>query len=229
MAIIVADIAVDHPRSSLVQQLCDLASLDIISKQERDTLRYFITKDAESFHEDGVVARLYPLAMGRQVRVHRFDEADQAYERGEVVIEKAAATPGQLVANRKKQLRKDNPALSEAEAELLAQTQVFREDPALYWAHRHSVAFPGVPYPKPVAKEAPTREDVYEEAEQLMAREVGLTKRAALQRLVLAHQGERAYHEAYRDYHLQEGSFDGATAGETRAPGEKTVYDTMWG
>jgi hypothetical protein len=52
---------------------------------------------------------------------------------------------------------------------------------------------------------------------------------AALERLAVAHQGEGAYYEAYRHYHLSQGAFDGRSASAAATRVEKTVYDAMWG
>ena len=189
---------------------------------------YVIGQEAPArFADPEVRSCTWQLDGGRDVRVHRYGASDQARDHGEVILEKAEATPGQIVHARAQKLRKADPALSED----AAIARVFREDKDLYWAYQHSVAHPGVPYAGPVAKEARTPETVYEEAERLMAQEEGLTKRMALQRLLLAHQGERVYHEAWRAYQLGEGVFAGTTAGEAAAPVEKTWtgYAPMWG
>ena len=227
MPVIVGDIAIGHPRYSLVQQLLGLVAREVISKAELHTLHYVIEKEAGRFDDPDVRACTYPLDGGRQVRVHTYGQADRAQEMGETLIEKAAAAPGQVVHNRIGRLRKNTSALSESDAIV----QVFRDDPALYESYVMACR-KGEANPRPVTKAAPpTYEAVCQEAERLMAHEPGLTKRAALQRLALQHQGEPAYYEAYRRYHLSAGAFDGTTAGETRAPVDKTrtVYDRMWG
>jgi hypothetical protein len=155
MPIVVADIALNHPRASLVHQLLDLARREVISKQELYGLRYVIEKEWPArFADPAVQACTWQLDGGRDVRVHRYNEADAARWHGEVVVEKRAdhATPGQIVHARATKLRKDDPTLSED----AAQAQVFREDPELYWQYRHSVAHQGAPYPQPVAKAAPS-------------------------------------------------------------------------
>ena len=109
-----------------------------------------------------------------------------------------------------------------------AQAQVAKEHPALWDRHRHELVFPGRAL-ETMTKAAPlTTEAVCQEAEALMKREDGLTKRAALARLAQQHPEERAYYDAYRQFHLSEGLAEGDTLGEAERRVEKRVYDLMW-
>jgi hypothetical protein len=124
-------------------------------------------------------------------------------------------------------LRKERPDLTYDQAA----AEVFKADPQLWEDYRHAVAFPGVPSPKPVAKETLTDEVAMAEAEALTKREPGLTIAAALGRLAEQHPDQRVYNDLYRQCHFRarHTTLPGTTAGEAGVRVQKSVYDTMWG
>jgi hypothetical protein len=226
MAVTIADIAVGDPKHTIVQQLLELVRREVISKHELHLLRYTIDQESGQLDGAGVAALTYPLDGGRQVRVHKYGDSDRTHALGQTIIEKRTyASPAEEVEDRIRVLKQASPQLSRD----AAQAEVFKTDHDLY--DRHVMAMRrGDGHAQPLAKAAPlTDETVHQEAEALMAREEGLTKRRALARLAQEHPDEPAYSRCYRAYHLGEGLAEGTTAGEAERRVEKTVYDAMWG
>jgi hypothetical protein len=224
MPVTIADITLGHPRNRLVKQLYGLLTSKAITEPEYHALTFFIGKEQGALDTPGTLALTYPLERGRSVRVHKYSEGDQAHEMGQTLVEKAALTPTQVIAHRVSTLRKANPTLSETEA----QAQVLQGDRDLYEAYV-AAARKGEANPRPVAKAQPlTPEAVHQEAEALMAKEPGLTKRDALARLAQQHPDEREYSRCYRAYHLGEGLAEGDTLGETEAPAPVAKAEPVW-
>jgi hypothetical protein len=225
MAIIIAEITTAHPTRPWRDQADDLFARKAMSGMEYTTVHKWLAQ-AERDNRLPMPADTVhiPLADNRVLQVRRYGKADMAHEAGQVVITKAEATPGQVVHNRIARLRKDRPDLSYD----AAAAEVFRQDPDL-WQDYVMACRKGEANPRPVTKAQPvTYQDVCQEAERLMAREDGLTKRQAFERLAVEHPDQREFYEAYRRFHLSAGAFDSTTAGETRAPVEKGIYGSTW-
>ena len=207
----VAEILVDHPDQSIIDQVDRLYVRKVVSGTDYSALVRTIHDERHLLDDPLTAALTIALSDERTVCVRKYILPDgEAGQR--VRIEKRQfATPDEEIWFHIRQRQEKHPSLTDDQA----QRQVMAEHPDLWERHTQSQRA-GVAHPPPVAKQAErTYDEVLAEADALVAKTGGTTRRDALMALAQAHPAEPAYYRAYRKYHLGQGQAD-AVLGEQR-------------